>query len=373
MTGRTSSRAGLRAAWKSLHRWIGLGGGALLALIGLTGSLNVFYREIDAALNPSLYRPAAPDRRIGPSEALRAAARVDGEPVSQITPPDGVWPVWVVAHAHPGQRTWTTMVDPSDGQVLGRRDTGTAFAHLVYRLHFTLLLRDWWGKEVVGVIGIGLILSALSGLVLWWPRPGRFWRSVTLRRGVSRQRFWIDLHAGAGFWACIVLILVAVTGVGHIFPGLVRPVVGLLSPMTALPSPSVPASDAPQLAADAILAAVRAACPEARVTRLNPPTGNRNTWRVFVAPAGGDPAFRSDGVVWLDPWTGRIVEDRSWGAISNGNRYQTLQIWLHNGSLAGLPGRLVVFAAGFVPLLLLVSGFAVWRSRRTRLRTLATT
>ncbi|MEA1831931.1 PepSY-associated TM helix domain-containing protein [Methylobacterium durans] len=371
MTGRESPWGRLRAAWKRLHRWFGLGGGALLVLIGLTGSLNVFYREIDAALNPALYRPASPERRIGPSEALAAAAQADRKPVSQIAPPDGVWPVWVIVHAHPDRRIWTTMIDPSDGRVLGRRDTGTAFAHLVYRLHYTLLLRDWWGKEAVGVAGIGLLLSCLSGLWLWWPRPGRFRRSVTLRRGVSRQRFWLDLHGAAGFWACAVLVIVAVTGIGHIFPGLMRPVVGAFSPVTALPSPSMPASDAPRLGADAILAAVQSAHPEAAVTRINPPSGSRNTWRVFLAPPGVDPAFRSDGVLWLDPWSGRIVEDRSWGAMSNGNRYQALQIWLHNGSLAGLPGRLLVFAAGFAPLLLFASGFAVWRSRRARLRALA--
>jgi len=32
------------------HRWLGLIGGIVLALVGLRGSFLVFYREIDAAL-----------------------------------------------------------------------------------------------------------------------------------------------------------------------------------------------------------------------------------------------------------------------------------------------------------------------------------
>lgn len=44
------------------HRWLGLAGGIVVVLIGLTGSFIVFYREIDAALNPALYTPATPNK-----------------------------------------------------------------------------------------------------------------------------------------------------------------------------------------------------------------------------------------------------------------------------------------------------------------------
>lgn len=47
----------LRHALSWAHRWLGLTGGIVMVLIGLTGSFIVFYREIDAALNPALYTP----------------------------------------------------------------------------------------------------------------------------------------------------------------------------------------------------------------------------------------------------------------------------------------------------------------------------
>ena len=52
-------RPSLRAIVRRVHLWLGLSIGALFAFAGLTGSILVFYPEIDAALNPALR--AVPD------------------------------------------------------------------------------------------------------------------------------------------------------------------------------------------------------------------------------------------------------------------------------------------------------------------------
>jgi uncharacterized iron-regulated membrane protein len=373
---RAVARAGLRRAWLWLHRWLGLLFGVILVIVGLTGSVIVFYREIDATLNRALYAPDSSERRITFAQALEAAAAGDSAPIRSVIAPDPVWPVWVVMHLHPTEKghypnIWTTMVDPSNGRVLGRRDYTHAFAFTVYRLHFTLLLYDWHGKELVGVIAFILLCSSLSGLYLWWPKWRRFWRSVSLRRGVSPLRLMIDLHNLAGFWTAPLLILVAVTGIGIVFPGVVRPIVGLLSPATPYPSPTVKAPPAatPTLTADEIVAFVRAAKPRYDIAQLNPPIGSRNTWRALLRPPQANPALRTRGAIWLDPWTGAVVHDRTGDAISIGDRYQTEQLWLHNGATLGLVGRILVFISGFVPLVLLVTGLLIWRGKRQTRRT----
>jgi uncharacterized iron-regulated membrane protein len=365
----------LRRAFIWLHRWIGLIAGALLVLIGLTGSFNVFYREIDAALNLTLYEPLGPERNVTAAEAMRAAATVDPAPITSIIFPDRTWPVWIAIHAH-GKgghaKLWTAMVDPSNGRVLGRRDYTNSFAFTIYRLHSALLVHDWWGKELVGVLGIGLLLSALSGLYLWWPRPGRIWRSMSIRKGVSPQRFIIDLHNAAGSWTLPALILIAVTGIGIVFPNGVRPIIGLFSVATPYPSPKVtpPAKGAPMLSADQIVEFARAAKPGLDIALLNPPVEARNTWRVLFHPPRADPALRSRGAIWLDPWTGVLVHDRTPDVMSPGDSYVTEQLWLHNGATLGFIGRVLVFAAGFAPLALFVSGFWAWRNKRLARRAL---
>lgn len=362
----------LRRAFMWVHRWLGLTTGAILTLIGLTGSFNVFYREFDAALNPALYAPTGPERRVTVAEAMQAASIADPAPITALIAPDRTWPVWIAIHAYSNGNGhhpdfWTTMVDPSTGRVLGRRDYTHSFAFTIYRLHSTLLLQEWWGKELVGVMGLGLLGSALSGLYLWWPPPGRIWRSISVRKGVSPQRLMIDLHNSAGSWMLLALIVVAATGVGIVFPNAVRPIVSLFSVATPYPSPTVaapPVKGAPTLSADQIVELARAAKPGLDIALLNPPVEARNTWRVLFHPQGADPALRSRGAIWLDRWTGALVHDRTPNVMSMGDRYVTEQLWLHNGATLGFAGRLLVFASGFAPLALLVTGFAIWRNKR---------
>ena len=58
------SRLGSRArrAWLRLHRLLGLGLGAAFVLLGLSGSLLVFYVEIDRMVEPTLRLPALKQR-----------------------------------------------------------------------------------------------------------------------------------------------------------------------------------------------------------------------------------------------------------------------------------------------------------------------
>lgn len=363
----------LRRAFIRIHRWLGFSTGVIVVLVGLTGSFIVFYREIDAALNPALYAPVGPEQTVTVNEVMRAAAEVDAAPITAIVAPDRIWPVWVVIHTHPSKKgrypnRWTTMIDPSNGQVLGHRDYTNAFAFTVYRLHYTLLLYEWWGRDLVGVVGLALLGSTLSGLYLWWPRRGGFRRSISVRNGVSPQRFTIDLHNAVGFWALIALAVISATGVGIVFPEAMRPVVGLVSPATPYPSPKVdipPPKGTPLLSPDAIVAMARATKPRQDIAVLNPPVEMRNTWRVLFRPAAGtDPAVRSRGAIWFDPWTGAVVHDR-FSDMSMGDRYMTEQLWLHNGGTLGFVGRLIVFISGFAPLALFVTGCTIWLNRRS--------
>lgn len=76
-----------------LHRWLGLSFGAAIVLIGVTGSFNVYYREIDSVLNAALYTPCGPERRATLAEVMQAAAAADSAPITSVIAPDRTWPV----------------------------------------------------------------------------------------------------------------------------------------------------------------------------------------------------------------------------------------------------------------------------------------
>jgi len=60
-----------RQHWVWLHRWLGLVLAGFLALAGLTGALLVWNQELDAALNPRLFRAEPPTPDAQPLDPLR--------------------------------------------------------------------------------------------------------------------------------------------------------------------------------------------------------------------------------------------------------------------------------------------------------------
>jgi uncharacterized iron-regulated membrane protein len=62
----------LRQFWRRLHLWIGLAGGIIFVLLGLTGSALVYQDEILSLLYPQQMR-AAPGEIAAPSRILAAA------------------------------------------------------------------------------------------------------------------------------------------------------------------------------------------------------------------------------------------------------------------------------------------------------------
>ena len=51
-----------RAIWLKVHLWLGLSMGLLLSVIGITGSISVFYQELDQWFNPGVLS-VVPDPR----------------------------------------------------------------------------------------------------------------------------------------------------------------------------------------------------------------------------------------------------------------------------------------------------------------------
>ncbi|MGI4744544.1 MAG: PepSY-associated TM helix domain-containing protein [Janthinobacterium lividum] len=355
-----------RRVWLLVHRWIGLGLGAMLTLLGLTGSINVFGRELDVALNPALFAATTTADPIGAMAALRIVKAAVPEPIRFIRAPDGIVPVWIGMFRRHGD-LWTVDIDPGTGAVLGIRDIDASFTRIVYTLHSALLLRRWWGKQMVGVLGLVLLAMAISGLVLWWPAQG-FWRTLFRLRTRPRQILYHDLHALVGVWGGLILLLVSVTGVGVVFPGLIRPAVRLASPVVANPRPALPDRLLPfAVDADQAIAIALKAAPGERMSIVAPPATPDNVWMIGLRWQTASPANQLAGRIWIDPWTGAIVADRSALAETGGERFMDMQLWLHNGSMFGWTGRILVFLGGLSLPTLFVSGLLLWlRKRRNR-------
>jgi uncharacterized iron-regulated membrane protein len=57
-------KSSLRRLWLTLHLYLGLSFGIIFTVLGLTGSLLVFYIDLDEFLNPSLQISECPQSRV---------------------------------------------------------------------------------------------------------------------------------------------------------------------------------------------------------------------------------------------------------------------------------------------------------------------
>lgn len=361
-----------RHYWLKLHWYLGFTLGSVFALLGVTGSLLAFYPEIDRALNPALH-PSAPMSQL---ESIQAVV----DQLRTLYPErDGGWRIELPLHADTpitaryaqaaerAGRSFSPLMVTLDPVTLVRtsdRIWGDYLVTWIYDLHYTLLF-DATGKVIVGIIGLVMLLSLLSGLWLWWPSMMR-WRGAlrpVLREGSVRRIY--DMHVLGGAYGAVLMVVLALTGAGLALPEQTRSVVESVFSMkpTAEVHRYAVIDEAATIDLDEAVAIARDRFPQAELRWIDVPGLGEGPIGVrLYQPAEPGRRFPKTRV-WIDPASGEILAVRDPAQNAPGN---TVLDWLHplhNGEALGLAGRWLAFVSGFLPLLLFVTGFIRWRQK----------
>lgn len=94
------------------------------------------------------------------------------------------------------------------------------------------------------------------------------------------------------------------------------------------------------------------------------PNGPAGVFKIVMRQPGEVRKTSGSTVVWLDQYSGNILAVRDPWRFRAGNTFLDWQFPLHNGEAFGLIGRWIVFIAGFVPLVLYITGLVLWWTRR---------
>jgi uncharacterized iron-regulated membrane protein len=345
----------MRRSLRVLHRWAGLVLVLPLLVQGMTGFV-LAVTPVWEALRTS---PAVSQGVAQPASAILAAAATPGLVVVRFHPGAPA----VVDLAAPGGRLpqRQVMVDPVSLAVLGTR-TPSHFYRFMHSLHETLLLPPL-GRSIVGWFAAGLLLMGLSGLVLWWPAPGR-WRAAFTVAGRARgARLQRELHGAAGFYACVMLVVMSISGMTLAFPQTIRAALHF-------PAPRLPRGDNAPFDIDAVIARAQQAAPGASLVELRLPNAPGRPVMLSLH-ADGTLAGAPPIIAMIDP-AGRFVlslEDprtESTGAA--------VLAWLraiHFGQAFGPAWRAAVVLTGILLPLLTVTGATLWFLRQRNRNRLA--
>lgn len=365
-----------------LHLWLGLASSLIVFIVAVTGCVYVFEKEIRSVVyRDRLYVPPvdAPPRPLPELWATAQAALGEEFPIRNVEIPGPRDRSYVFSALRYTDDAWTwygeevysyhVYLNPYDGTVLKVEDTKFEFFNLVVWMHWSLLLSTRIGQPIVGTATLVFVAMLLTGLFLWWPRNRA---ALKARLKVSWQAKWKrlnwDLHSVPGFYAMLLALLIALTGLVWAFHWFEDATYFVATGGDSHPEYPRVVSDTSRTGEPAPLGRVvsrtRAEYPGFHAMTLTIPEEPRDPMTVYVRL---DPQahFR---YAWLqlDRYTGDVLTRESFDTLDRGEKLRTLNYDLHTGSVLGLPGKVLAFLASLVCASLPVTGFLIWRGKRRK-------
>jgi uncharacterized iron-regulated membrane protein len=363
---------GLRNAIRLIHLYLGLSLGLLFAMTGLTGSFLVFYPEIDDWITPAVYA-ARSNARPESYEALyrRLLETYPERPAHwRIEIPEQGGPIQARSLSAEDMAGLTfapriVWMDPRDNRDLRDVQWGRFFVTIIYDLHYRLLLGTL-GGIVMGVAGLFAMGLIATGVWVWWPKAGRVASSFSFKRHAPLHGKLFDIHKLIGIYSGIVLLIISATGVMISLPGLVQPLLSLLSAPNAAPSfASAPAPGLARISLDAALAIASAKMPDGTLKWIDTPGGPTEVY-VFRFRLPGEPAIRfPNSAIWVEQYSGEVLGTRQAPRDTLATQVIDWEHPLHTGEALGLPGKWLALLAGLLPAALFVTGVWRWLIRRS--------
>jgi uncharacterized iron-regulated membrane protein len=345
------SKLAWRRAWFQVHKWIGLTLAILIIPLSLSGAALVWGDALDRLVNGSRY--AVTGETLLAPDAYVAAARgalKPGERVSQLSLPDERGPVVVAAQpaAEPAGRRGPplrTMVylDPPTARVLQVASSNAGLVRFLHVLHGSLQVPGI-GRQIVGWIGVAMMISSFTGLWLWWPTVGTWVKGLRWRRHRNTDT---NLHFVMGFWIALPLFVLSLTGAWISFPGFF----GILSGSGGARGPDRAATRAPALADPGqplgIVVERAMSVGKGAIRSIGWPTTRTPDWTVTFA-SGAIVKVADDGGVAV------AAPSRQPGGTAR------LMRRIHDGEGMGLVWQLIIFVGGVLPAGLAGTGVIMW-------------
>lgn len=353
----------LRQWVRRVHLLLAFTVGLVLVVSGLSGSLLVYHKEIDHTLNPGLWHvePGGGPCRIDASldavhkanpNALVVNVRLPREPHHsmevRIQDADGIRKVYV--------NPYTTLLQGARGDHDGLMGT-------LHDLHVHLLAGET-GETVMGAIGLAGLVLLGTGLVLWWPRGGRWSGAFRIGWKETGVRKVFRVHRFIGIVSIGFLVFSIATGAGMVFHetanvALEKVLGGPMRPLA--PKLEVPVMSS--LSAEQLMARGQSILPEATITWLRPPRTPDAPY-ILRMRFEENPHPNGSTFLALHPETGKAVMVHSFRQAGPGQVFADLNYPRHIGRFWGENGRVLMVVIGLSPALLFVSGFLFWKRRR---------
>jgi uncharacterized iron-regulated membrane protein len=314
---------------------------------------------------------------IAPERAIAAAqARFPEAEVNRVDLPlseSAVYTLWTGRQRVDGREFNQIMVDPYTAEVTGVRMLNRSLPFVLRQLHLRFFKFGWQGRVVVGVFGLVLLFSTLTGLLIY----SRFIRALphwwSIRRDRGFQISTSDWHKLVGIGALAFNLVIAVTGAVLGLENLTRyaPAVGEAIHPKADKShdPEPPASLDGAVPVSVALAQAQAAVPRLKPLYVNLPRAEKRHYTIHGNLTG---RIEMEGAsqVGVHALTGAVYMRHLTPDMAATAQIYNWMDPLHFGYWGGVASKLFYLIFGLTTAFLSISGFIVWymKTRRRRAR-----
>ncbi|MFF2509485.1 PepSY-associated TM helix domain-containing protein [Streptomyces sp. NPDC058067] len=396
----------VRRTLATIHRWVALVVGSLLLVQMTCGVPLLFGAELFRTHNADLYQPTYTSAALTAGQAVSVVHKAHpGFVPGSVTRDEGMW---LVADAH---LNLIYGVDPGSGRITGSGHFYGGFQGLMENIHaFGLSSPNYpgyvpfmahtvpsfgvaqlegvtYGSALVGILGVVLLLLALSGIVLWWPGIKRLASGFRVRAGKSRYVRDRELHKVVGIVAIPFLLMWGLTGAAAQFPFIQQAFLVVTGGNTghadvkslnwAFSSDRTSSPTGADIGIDtASKAALATVAGTIHNTSLPDPADPTSAYLFEISQPSGDPysetMLAGNGWVYVDRYDAGHVKV-VWGghgSTTANTFYEQVVYPSHFGWYVSGGWRLIWAAFGLSPLLLAVTGISTWlvRTRKRRAR-----
>jgi len=345
-----------------LHSWLGLISGIFLLLLGLSGSLLVFAKEIDQALNAGqltvtpkvkvlpldfMYRKIGKNHpNLAGMAWLNPAAKKDEAYEFRLYKNDGKTSTYDLG---------IVSIDPYTGKVLRDGDLtnlSTGVMHWLFQFHWSFQL-GLPGLLLATVFGITMLFSTLTGLIIY----RKYVWKVLLFRVKIKLNNWRTISSGlhriVGVWTLVFNLVI-------FFTGFWMNKFSMDATYWKSQTISAPANTLATQSMDKLLQTAVEQMPDLVPANVYLPTQAGKTFRVRGKVQGQSAIFDGVNSINIDQFSGAVLSMERLSEKGMAAKLEATFFPVHTGNFGGIPIKILYVILGLMPGLLSISGALLW-------------
>lgn len=336
------------------HSYLGLISGLFLLVLGLTGSILAFNKDIDEVVFGKYKAEVSSPDVLELDKAIKTVQKKFPE-----------WETRIV-HFKEGESILFNLrlpearrfvfVHPETGNVIANIDANTTITKWILKLHYSFLAGTV-GRILVLIVGILLLLSLITGTILYRKMIIKtLLFRVRIKRRHSRN-FYSAVHRYVGVWALILNLVLVTTGIFLAYK----------VARGSLRTPKNPVPPMLSISVEESLKTIKDVYPDFKPEYMRLPK-YKDAPLVVNGIFRPDPFYYSQyfNKVLVNSQTGKISSVTKVAEANLITRLDSMISPLHFGQFGGFPIKFIYCLIGLSGPFLSITGYAIWQKKKAK-------